>query len=97
MIEEFKKIGMKLWQERKVTKGILNGKTFVFTGELRSFTRAQAQRIVENLGGQCRASITKNIDVVVRGQSPGSKYEKAKRFNLTIIGEEEFKKMIKRK
>ena len=97
MIEEFKQVGMKLWQEKKTTKGILSGKSFVFTGELKSFTRSQAQKIVEELGGECRTSVTKNIDLVVRGRDPGSKYEKAKKLKITIIGEEEFKKIIGRK
>jgi DNA ligase (NAD+) len=84
----------KKMEERK--PGILEGKTFVFTGELDSFTRSEAKRIVEELGGRAASSVSKKTDYVVVGRNPGSKYEKAKKLGLKIISEEEFKKLIGR-
>jgi len=40
-------------------------------------------------------SVTKDIDYVVVGGKPGSKYEKAKKLGVKIINEEEFKKIVK--
>ncbi|MCM8786569.1 MAG: NAD-dependent DNA ligase LigA [Candidatus Omnitrophica bacterium] len=95
MIYELKKYGVNLTSEKKETiKSKISGKTFIFTGELESFSRSQAQKAVENLGGKWVTSISKNIDYVVVGKNPGSKYDKAKTLKLKIIDEEEFKKLL---
>lgn len=91
-IEKLKKAGIKMKYEEE--KGKLSGLTFVFTGTLKSFTRDRAKEIVEMLGGKTASSVSKNVDYVVVGEEPGSKYEKAKKLNLKIINEEEFKKLI---
>jgi DNA ligase (NAD+) len=73
----------------------LNGKTFVLTGEMKSFTRDQAKDIIRKKGGNIAGSVSRKTDYVVVGENPGSKYEKAKELGVKIIGEEEFKKIIK--
>ncbi len=95
MIEEFKKLGFNLKEEEKIKKDILKGKVFVFTGELEDFTRTQAQKAVEELGGKWSSSVSRNTDYVVVGKNPGSKFEKAKRLGIKMINEEEFKKLLK--
>ena len=72
----------------QVTK--LQGKTFVFTGELKSLSRDEAKRRVREMGGNVSESISKKIDYVVVGDNPGSKCEKAKELGLKIINEKEF-------
>ncbi|HIE36517.1 MAG TPA: NAD-dependent DNA ligase LigA [Candidatus Omnitrophica bacterium] len=95
MIEEFKKVGLNLAQKKKeIKESKIKEKIFVFTGELGSFTRSQAQKIVEELGAKWASSVSKNTDFVVAGKNPGSKYEKAKKLGVKIINEEEFKKLI---
>jgi DNA ligase (NAD+) len=79
----------------KHTTSALVNKTFVFTGELTSLTRNQAQRLVQEQGGNCSSSVNKHTDFVVVGENPGSKFEKAKKLNLKIINEAEFTKLIK--
>jgi DNA ligase (NAD+) len=96
MIEEFKKIGLNLIQrERTVTGSRIVGKVFMFTGELAGYSRRQAQKLVEERGGKWVSSVSKNIDFVVVGKNPGSKYDKAKRMELRIINEEEFNEIIR--
>jgi DNA ligase (NAD+) len=96
MVEELKKHGLSLTEEKKtIKKSAITGKIFIFTGELESFSRTQAQDAVENLGGKWVTSISKNVDFVVVGKDPGSKYDKAKSLGLKIISEEEFKKVIR--
>lgn len=98
MIQEFKKAGLTLTQESKITKeGAIANKTFLFTGELESFTRYRAQRVVEELGAKITSSISKNIDFLVVGKNPGSKYNKAVKLGLTIISEKDFLELIKNK
>ncbi len=94
MIQEFKKVGVILKEEAKVKKDILKGKTFVFTGELDSFTRKEAQRLVEELGGKWSSSVSKNTDYVVVGKNPGSKYQKAQKLGVKLINEKEFKELL---
>ncbi len=97
MIKEFKELGLNLKEEAKVKKDILKGKTIVFTGELKSFTRTEAQRLVEELGGKWSSSVSRNTDYLVVGENPGSKYEKGKKLGIRMINEEEFKRLIKEK
>jgi len=100
MIAEFERLGVVLKeQEQKVgeRKTSLLGKTFVFTGELESFTRTQAQKLVEELGGKWSSSVSKNTDFVVVGKNPGSKFAKAKKLNVKIINEEKFKRLVEKR
>ncbi len=80
--------------EPKTGPKILEGKTFVFTGALKKFSRSEGERIVEELGGRPAASVSKNTDFVVVGDSPGSKAQKAKELDVKMISETEFMKMI---
>lgn len=74
--------------------GTLEGKTFVFTGALRKYPRAEAGRKVESLGGKVGTSLTKKTDFLVIGEDAGSKLKEAGRLGVKIIGEEEFLKLI---
>ncbi|UCD15749.1 MAG: NAD-dependent DNA ligase LigA [Candidatus Omnitrophota bacterium] len=97
MISEFKKAGVNLTEKKKAMKrSALSGKIFIFTGELEEFSRNQARSIVKELGGEWVSSVSKNIDFVVAGNNPGSKYNKAKSLGLKIIGEKEFRRLIRR-
>jgi len=96
LIERLKEAGLNMSQP--AVKGgarPLAGKTFVFTGELRSLTRTGAQRLVQELGGNFSSSVSKETDFVVAGESPGSKYKRARKLNVKIINEAEFKRLIK--
>ena len=66
-------------------------KTFVLTGSLTLFTRDEAKSQIESLGGKTTDSVSKKTDVVIVGENPGSKYQKARDLNITIWNEEEFK------
>lgn len=73
---------------------VLADKTVVFTGALKRFTRQEAERLVENLGGRATGSVSKNTDYVVAGPGAGSKLQKAKELRITILTEEEFFRMV---
>lgn len=66
-----------------------NGKTFVLTGTL-SIARDEAKEMIELRGGKVTSSVTSKTDVVVVGENPGSKYDKAVSLNTTIWDEAEF-------
>lgn len=70
------------------------GKTFVLTGTLTHITRDKASLIIENKGGKTTSSVTKKTDVVIVGDNPGSKYQKAIDLGISIWNEEEFMNLI---
>jgi DNA ligase (NAD+) len=74
----------------------LEGKTFVFTGELAGLKRSEAQEIVTSLGGRAASSVSKATDYVVVGENPGSKYDDAKRLGVTVLSLAEFSKLVGR-
>ncbi len=70
------------------------GKTFVLTGTLQSFTRSQAASFIKDKGGKVSSSISAKTDYLLAGEEAGSKLDKAKKLQVKIISEEEFKFMI---
>jgi DNA ligase (NAD+) len=93
-IERLKKAGVKVIEPKVKGKGKLAGKTFVFTGALKTFGRDEARDLVESMGGMTASSVSKKVDILVIGEDPGSKFDKAKELGIKILTEEEFKKMI---
>ena len=95
ILEKFKKAGVRP-KELKITKGRakLTGKTFVLTGGLESMSRGDTQTRIRELGGDVSSVVSRGVDYVVTGSEPGSKYEKAKKLGVKIIGEAEFLNMI---
>ena len=81
-------------EEKEERPKILEGLTFVFTGTLKSMTRDEAKEKVKELGGKTTDSVSKNVDYVVVGEGPGSKYQKALQLGVKTINEEEFLKLI---
>lgn len=71
------------------------GKTFVLTGELSSYTREEASDIIKSFGGKTSSSVSKKTSYLLTGEQAGSKLEKAKELGVEIINEEEFKELIK--
>lgn len=71
------------------------GKSFVLTGTLTSFSRDEASEIIESFGGKTVNSVSKKTSVVIVGDAPGSKYDKAKELGIEIWSEDDFKEKIK--
>jgi DNA ligase (NAD+) len=92
LINKLKDIGIRTKEAKK--EGHLVRKKFVFTGGLETLSRPDASDLVMKNGGIVSSAIGKDIDYVVVGTDPGSKYEKAKRLGLVIIDESEFKKLV---
>ena len=72
--------------------GLLAGKSFCFTGELRSMKRPEAEALVKKLGGTVKASVTKGLSYLVTND-PGSgsdKNKKAASYGVAVIDEATF-------
>lgn len=95
ILRKLKTAGIKMEEEEIKTQNLpLKGEKIVFTGTLKNFSRGEAQDIVKNLGGEAFETVTKATTTVVAGETPGSKYKKAKALGIKIISEDEFKKLI---
>ena len=94
LVDGLIKVGVKIIKPEKI-EAKLKGLTFVFTGALKTMARDEAKEKVRLLGGNVSSSVSKEIDYVVCGQFPGSKFKKAKKLGVKTISEEEFLKMIK--
>ena len=66
------------------------GKTFVLTGALETLTRAEAEEIIERLGGKASSSVSKKTSYVIAGENPGSKLVKAQGLGVEILSEAQF-------
>ncbi len=99
LINQLKQIGVNmdyLGEEVTSDENFMN-KTFVLTGSLSELTRDEAGNIIELRGGSVTSSVTKKTDVVIVGENPGSKYNKAIELGITIWNEKEFIEKIKEK
>jgi DNA ligase (NAD+) len=73
----------------------LSGKTFVFSGRLERFTRAEAREAVEGLGGRTAGSVSLATDYLVVGEAPGSKLDEARARGVRVLDEEAFARLIR--
>ncbi|MCH7884786.1 MAG: NAD-dependent DNA ligase LigA, partial [Planctomycetes bacterium] len=89
-------VAMKQTRRKPVTDGPLSGKIVVVTGTLESMGRKEAQDLIKQLGGKTAGSVSKKTDLVVYGDSPGSKLEKAQELGLRTVDEKEFLALIRR-
>lgn len=69
-------------------------KKFVITGTISFMSRDEIKTMIESYGGKCIDSVSKNTDVVIVGDAPGSKYEKALSLGISIWNEEAFKEIV---
>ncbi|MDK4492203.1 helix-hairpin-helix domain-containing protein, partial [Fusobacterium necrophorum] len=93
LIEKLRKVGLRFEETDKDTTAakFLQGKTFLVTGTLSHYTRAELQEEIEKLGGSNLSSVSKKLDYLIVGEKAGSKLEKAKALGtVTILKEEEF-------
>lgn len=91
IIDELKSIGVNTLYlgETFEKKDAFFGKTFVVTGTLVHYTRDEIKEKIENFGGKTSDSVSRKTSVVIVGDNPGSKYEKAVRLGIPIWDEEQ--------
>jgi len=96
LIKKLDAAGLKMTQPQRRGPKPLARMTFVFTGELSGMSRAQAEALVRQLGGDASSSVSRLTTYVVAGASPGSKLEKAKRLGVGVLDEAQFMRLIQR-
>ena len=77
--------------------GKLSGKSFCFTGELKTMKRQDAENLVKQNGGSTKSSVTKDLSFLVTNDvsSGSSKNQKAAKFGVPVISEQEFLDLLK--
>lgn len=95
IVEKLRSYGLNFEEkEEKVERKVLEGLTFVLTGELDRFSRSEAKAKIEQLGGKVASSVSRKTNYVIVGANPGSKYNDAVKFGIPILNENEFLRMI---
>jgi len=69
--------------------------TFVLTGTLDKYTRAEAGKLIQERGGTVSGSVSSKTTFVLAGEGAGTKLKKAESLGINIISENEFEEMIK--
>ncbi len=93
-LERLKAVGIDPTFADEKTEGVFSGESVVLTGTLQKFKRSEAQKLIEERGGEAQSSVTAKTTLVVAGESAGSKLDKAKKLGIKIIDEESFVKML---
>ncbi|MBI3083004.1 MAG: NAD-dependent DNA ligase LigA, partial [Candidatus Omnitrophica bacterium] len=97
LIKELGAAGVRMTEAVRSGPHPLLHATFVFTGELSSMSRNEAEALVRKLGVAASSSVSRKTTYVVAGDAPGSKLEQAKRLGVAIIDEAGFQQLIRKK
>ena len=89
-----KEFGVLPFYNSKSTGTIFLNQKVVLTGTLMKYKRSDAQKLIEQMGGECMSSVSKLTTMVLAGENAGSKLDKARSLGIRIVTEEEFDNMI---
>ncbi len=96
MLEEFRRLG--LWPKAApapaADTGPLQGQRVLFTGTL-SMPRSEAQRLAEAAGAVIAGSVSRKLNLLVVGENPGSKLEKARALGVRVLDEAAFLALVR--
>lgn len=92
MLDEFDKRGVNTieHEDAETSEGYFSGKTVVITGSFENYKRDELKAIIESQGGKCTGSVSKNTDIVLAGEKPGSKLDKARELGIRVMDIDEF-------
>ncbi len=95
-VEKLRRAGVKFDRVEEVKRATaFSGKTFVITGTLEKYERAEAEVLIRSFGGHPSGSVSKKTDFLIAGENAGSKLEKARELGVKILDEAAFLKMLK--
>jgi DNA ligase (NAD+) len=96
LIERLRAAGLRFTAPIKAKKqGPLTGLTFVLTGTLPTLTRDEAKARIEAAGGKVAGSVSSKTSYVVAGEDAGSKLDKARDLNVSVLDEDGLSAMLK--
>jgi len=96
LINQLRDLGLNMeYDAGEIKENYFTNKKCVLTGTLSSMGRSEAKKLIESFGGQLSESVSKKTDILILGENPGSKYDKAKELGIYIMEEPEFLERIK--
>ena len=97
VIERLRQAGVVLFQEPKAPPASdlpLSGATVCVTGTLPTLSRAKAEALVREMGGNVTSSVTRNTTYLVLGGNAGSKLASAEKLGTEILSEEQLLALV---
>ena len=87
LIDDLRAVGLTMIGQPRpaAAAGPLAGKTVVLTGSVEGYSRSQLESLIKQNGGRPTATVSKNTDLVIVGQNPGSKLQKAQKLGVQTI------------
>lgn len=76
--------------EGDAVPGPLAGLKVLFTGSLPSMPRSRAQKMAEEAGAELAVGVSRKLDLLVVGEDPGSKLDKARSLGIRVVDEAGF-------
>lgn len=81
-------------ENKKDVEQKFNDIRVVITGSFENYSRKELEEKFKSMGAKTSSSVSKNTDMVVVGEKPGSKFDKAKELGIRIVEKEELEKII---
>ena len=82
-------IDIEIKETINVEENFFSNKKIVLTGSLEKFSRDQLTKLLEDNNAIVSSSVSKNTDLIIYGDSPGSKYDKGLQLGIKLINEKE--------
>lgn len=96
LLKQLKEVGLNFGEKDKITFSEhrpLQGTIWVLTGTL-SQARDEIAEQIRQAGGKVSSSVSAKTTYLLAGEEAGSKLERAKKLKVTILNEEEFRKLL---
>jgi DNA ligase (NAD+) len=87
VLARMERAGLRVQDMPRRERRPLAGKTFVLTGALERYTRAEARERIEALGGRCASGVSGETDYLVVGENPGAKLDEARKRGVEVLDE----------
>lgn len=94
LCEKLKAAGVLTEAVKEAASDKFAGLTFVLTGTLPTLSRDEASELIKAQGGKVSGSVSKKTSFVVAGEAAGSKLTKAQDLGVTVIDEDELRRML---
>ena len=96
IITDLKNIGLQFavdeTNSEEIADNPIKDKNFLATGKLQKYKRNDIKDIILSKGGNYLSAVSKNLDFLIAGEKAGSKLEKAEKFGVRVLTEDEFEK-----
>jgi len=84
---DFVSLGIDLLWIPKSTNLFLAGQKFIITGSFQRLSRDEIKKLIVDAGGKVLSVVSRNVDVALVGENPGSKLKEIQTLNLEIWDE----------